>query len=113
MILLLFKTITGNTPNLKIDLIFQYHNSSSNALILYNLSSKSINNVTLEVVTTKQNRFQINIEHISPKIGELIALNDLKSAHESPFEGIIDHVNINLRGTTIKFTPKENIFTRD
>lgn len=113
MILLLFKTLTGNTPNLKIDLIFQYHNSSSNALVLYNLSSKSINNVTLEVVTTKQNRFQINIEHISPKIGELIALNSLKSEDKSPFEGIIDHVNINLRGTTIKFTRKENKFIRD
>lgn len=113
MILLLFKTIARNTPSLKIDLIFQYHNSSSNALVLYNLSSKSIYNVTLEVVTKKQNRFQINIEHISPKIGELIALNSLKGINDSPYEGIVDHVNINLRGTTMKFTCKENKFTRD
>jgi len=107
-----FKKKAKGASNLKIDLIFQYHNSSSNALILYNLGSKPVFNITVEVINTSQIKFHTNIEHISPKIGELIKLNELANNAGLNFEGGVNQVHIIIRGITHKFIRNEKNFIK-
>lgn len=112
MILNFFEKKVLNSPNLKIEIAFHYHLSSSNALVLYNLSLKSIYDIAIEVLNTDQKKFHADLNHISPKIGELIKLNDLVNDAGLPFEGSVDQVYVTIRGRVYKFIRHENKFIK-
>lgn len=107
-----FKNKGIGSSNLKIDLIFQYHSRLSNALVLYNLGSRSIYDITVKVSTVEQNMFHFSLEHISSKIGELIKLDDFKNDEDLPFWGEIDRVIISVHGQSFTFVCNENKFIR-
>jgi hypothetical protein len=105
-----FKKSGLRATGLKIDLAFQFHKSASNALVLYNLGSKPIRDITLIAFDAHNKKFYAHLKQINPKIGELIKLSDCKDESGLVFEGNIAQVHIIIRGRINKFERYENKF---
>jgi len=105
-----FKPKNPHGKNFRFCLAFQYHDPARRILVLYNNGKSTCSKLSLTVLNEHEERFSILIDSISPRVGILLSLDDIKDKSGASFTGNLILAEIMCQDKTSRFVIKENKF---
>jgi hypothetical protein len=98
----------SNSKKILLELSYQYHKPASNNLVLYNIGSKNIRQITLSINCKSGDKHTILIKEIVVKTGELIKINEIENCQITSAE--IARVEVSTQSFQYTFIPENNKF---
>jgi hypothetical protein len=109
--LILFGSET-KAKQLKMDLSYQYHQASTEKLIIYNQGSKKVDQVTVSVYNQMQQAYNYQFKSISLKTAVLLDYKKNADLNNNYFEGQIEKVILKVSNKQLVFKADGDKFVR-
>jgi len=91
-----------------IELSFQYHKTETNNLVLYNVGSKKIRDLTVLILCKSGDKYITSLKEISVKTGELIKISEIENCLITSAD--ISKVEVSTNQFNYTFIPDKNTF---